>query len=278
MNLLHYKNNFYSQNGEDGIIEKIFSIVGENGKQFCEFGAWDGINLSNCRKLAELGWKGLFIECDKEKYKNLQNNYKNNPKIKCLNIYVDTKKNEINKLCKENGFNNIDFLSIDIDGLDYEIFCTLKMRPRLICVEVNAGHFYGNDRMIPNKISANNVGQPMKLFTEAASRLGYELVCYTGNAFYIREDLVKKFKIAILDNKQAYMNFFKELNIEEKEWLYLVNLGLVFPYYFYNNSLLSGGSLNILLKKRIKLIFQSIIGINLIYIIKTRLYGYINLL
>ncbi|MBT5399271.1 hypothetical protein HOL24_01865 [bacterium] len=48
MDLLKYASNFRSQNGEDGIIEKVFKIIGEpENKYFVEFGAWDGEFLSN---------------------------------------------------------------------------------------------------------------------------------------------------------------------------------------------------------------------------------------
>ena len=67
MNLLDYKKNISSQYGEDGIIEKIIQILNPlENKFFVEFGAWDGINLSNARLLFEKNWNGMFIEGDKK--------------------------------------------------------------------------------------------------------------------------------------------------------------------------------------------------------------------
>jgi len=41
--LLKYQNNIESQNGEDGIIAHIFSVLPPAEKRYCvEFGAWDG--------------------------------------------------------------------------------------------------------------------------------------------------------------------------------------------------------------------------------------------
>ena len=67
-----YSNNFYnefkkdnhSQNGEDGIIEELLNRLQIKSGWVCEFGAWDGIVGSNCRKLTEEGWTGIFIEAD----------------------------------------------------------------------------------------------------------------------------------------------------------------------------------------------------------------------
>lgn len=60
--LLDFKRNDFSQNGEDGIIEELFRRIGIEAKTCCEFGAWDGIYLSNCRRLIDQGWQTLFIE------------------------------------------------------------------------------------------------------------------------------------------------------------------------------------------------------------------------
>lgn len=49
--LITYRKNIFSENGEDGIIEKIFSEIKPKSNLCCEFGAWDGIFASNCRNL-----------------------------------------------------------------------------------------------------------------------------------------------------------------------------------------------------------------------------------
>ena len=44
-----FKKNIYSLDGEDGIIEEILSRLDDKlDKTCCEFGAWNGIYLSNC--------------------------------------------------------------------------------------------------------------------------------------------------------------------------------------------------------------------------------------
>ena len=44
---LEFRKNNYSQNGEDGVLEKITNLLELNNLELCEFGAWDGIQGSN---------------------------------------------------------------------------------------------------------------------------------------------------------------------------------------------------------------------------------------
>ena len=57
----------YSQFGEDLILLDFFDKKKLSKGFFFEFGAWDGIYLSNCRLLYERGWSGCFVEADKKK-------------------------------------------------------------------------------------------------------------------------------------------------------------------------------------------------------------------
>lgn len=249
LNFLDYKRNTFSQNGEDGIIEKIFDIIGTGNKIACEFGAWDGIYLSNTRNLVLKGWTSVFIEGNQERFKKLVNNYKNNPNVYCVNRYVDTKKNSLSNILTElrlvSRDMQIDFLSIDIDGLDYEIFRHLTILPRVICIEVNAGHYPESKRVINRTIAKDIVGQPLSYFSRTARKMGYSLVCFSGNAFYVKNEVLKKYKIESLTNLEAYNYFIDGLDQSAKEWLFLVNNGLVLPYYKFNNPFLSEESLSI---------------------------------
>lgn len=46
-NLIGYRENIYSQYGDDGIIAKIIEVLEIGQGWFVEFGAWDGAHLSN---------------------------------------------------------------------------------------------------------------------------------------------------------------------------------------------------------------------------------------
>jgi len=135
--LLVYKSDTHSQNGEDGIIAAIFDRIGTSTKVCCEFGAWDGIHLSNCRTLILLDWSALMIEGDDQRFKDLVSSYATNPLVTCVNRFVDAERDSLGSILEACTIGDLDFLSIDIDGLDYETFETLTVYPRVICVEVN---------------------------------------------------------------------------------------------------------------------------------------------
>lgn len=239
--LLIYKSDTFTQNGEDGIIDAIFKRIGTKTKVCCEFGAWDGIHLSNCRRLILDGWSALMIEGDETRFNDLLSNYSNNGLVKCVNKYVDAKHSSLGTILKENNIVTIDFLSVDIDGLDYEIFENLDVNPTVICIEVNAGHNPDSAVRLDRDIAMSNVGQPLQVFVDIASRKGYKLVCYTGNAFFVRDDIVEEYSLTVLSSSEAYQNFLKHLDKSAKEWLSLVNIGIVDPFYNFKNPYLAGG-------------------------------------
>ena len=67
----------YSQFNEDIFLKEFFEKKNIKNGFFFEFGAWDGIYLSNCRLLFESGWSGCLVELDKKRYKKLKANYEN---------------------------------------------------------------------------------------------------------------------------------------------------------------------------------------------------------
>jgi hypothetical protein len=261
IDLLEYKKNIFSQNGEDGIIEKIFDLIGTRNKVCCEFGAWDGIHFCNIRNLIiNKGWHGVLIEGDKKRCSNIEDNYRGYD-IYTINSFVDTINNKLsNILQKYTNIRdmNIDFLSIDIDGLDYEIFETLDILPNVICIEVNAGHHPNNHNRIEKNIAKYNIGQPLKVFSDIAKNKGYSLACYSGNAFYIRDSLFANGKLEPINDEKAYCDFLNHLTKKEKEWLFLVNIGNVPPYYKYENSFLNKDNLNYTYIRQLKIIYQNI--------------------
>jgi hypothetical protein len=234
--LLDYKRNVFSQNGEDGIIEELFRRIGVEAHTCCEFGAWDGQHLSNCRKLILEGWRALMIEADPERTKALVQTYRDNPAVACVNELVDADQHSLGAIVKRTGFPAVmDFLSVDIDGLDYEIFRGLDLRPRVICIEVNAAHRPDSAEELPRPVAASGVGQPMGVFLRIAREKGYDLAGYSGNAFLVRRDVVEKSGLKTVSPTDAYDSFLRHLTSAEKEWLYLTNAGLIQPYRRYQN-------------------------------------------
>src|SRR5262249_49302135 len=86
--LLQWRGNVTSQIGQDGILQRIFSIIGE-GTKFCvEFGAWDGKFLSNTWNLiVNRNWSGVLIEGDPQKFEALETTHPAG-RVKTLNRVV----------------------------------------------------------------------------------------------------------------------------------------------------------------------------------------------
>lgn len=243
MSCLKYKKNINSQNGEDGIIEYIFDKLDIKEGNFIEFGAWDGKHLSNCFNLVEKGWTGIYIEGDPLRYQDLQKNFGSNEKITCVLNYVSFKdSNNLDCIIERSGHKNLrfDFFSIDVDGLDYNILEDLERNlPKVICIEINAGHSPLYDKIIPEEISRNNIGQSLKIMSDLAHKKGYFPLCYTGNLFLIKEEYKNTFEENIKDIESIYVDFLNYLKEEEISYLYnvfILNKEKNFPY-FQNNVL-----------------------------------------
>lgn len=186
--LTSFSSNHYSQNGEDGIIEKIFELIGTKSKICIEFGAWDGFHFSNTANLWTNGWKGILIEGNAEKAEVLK---KNTAPYNCMAIcrYVGVKKGEtLEDIMRENNLRmEADLLSIDIDGDDYHVFATLNnLHPRVIICEYNP--------TIPHWIDI--YAEPGSYFGASVSALarigkerGYRLIAITEtNCIFVCEN------------------------------------------------------------------------------------------
>ena len=193
----HASNNF-SQDGEDGIISKIFELIGLETKYFVEFGAWDGKFLSNCFNLSNTGWSGCFIEANHKKFQELIKNHGSNNKIKCINKFVTFEgESSLDNILVENEAPvNLDLISIDVDGTDYFIWESLKVyRPKLLVIEFNPS--IPNDVLfVQEKNSKINQGCSLLALIELGKVKGYELVCCTGwNAFFVPKELLGVFNL-----------------------------------------------------------------------------------
>ncbi len=196
LSFLEYRYNVYSQNGEDGIIAHIFEIIGFKSYYAVEFGAWDGIHLSNIRNLVlKHDMSALFIEGNQEKAKEGIQNYQDFPKVKFAIEYVGINKyKRLDDIFYANNVpSNIDILSIDIDGWDYWVWDSLESyRPRVVIVEFNPS-MYRDRVIISPSDEKTRTGSSARAFVELGVQKGYELLCIVGsNLFFcVREEFYK---------------------------------------------------------------------------------------
>jgi hypothetical protein len=250
--LIDYRADGYSQSGEQGIILRIFEVLGLKSGLCCEFGAWDGIYLSNTRALMDRGWRGLMIEADEARFTDLRKTYPAGSHAICVNALVDAGTRSLAKVASAAGITDrFEFVSIDVDGADYDIFAAFfefSPPPLVVCVEVHPCHHPDDTDYIDPSIAAAGPGQPLGLFASTARRMGYRLVCFLGaNAFFIHADADLEADIPPLTPMEAWLQNLEIVRASPfaREFLYLANIGMQQPSYRFNNPLMSARGLGI---------------------------------
>ena len=227
-----------SQNNEDGIINFIFSELQLDKLNFVEIGF--DFYQNNSLSLLKKSKKGLFIDGDEKKVLILKNIIKIlYPKKNLIvqNHLVDV--DSINNLIKQNfeASDEVDFLSIDVDGMDYYLFEGIDFSPKLICIEYNFWFGKNLKCVAPYKKNykaeslSEYVGSSLRALIELAKLKGYHLIALESNcvnAFFIRDDLKHKFDILDIDksfkepakfNKQVINEVQKKLIAKELFYL-----------------------------------------------------------
>jgi FkbM family methyltransferase len=171
-----YVHKSYSQSGEDLIVNFIFKFILEYPHfNYFDVGAHHSKHLSNTALFYETGLRGLLIEPDPQLFNEIKSNRKEDV---CLNVGVSFDMHEdsldffIMSSPSLNTFSRVeaerldlqgrykivntlkirtvtlnalfekhfvpDFISIDVEGLDFEIIKSIdydRFRPKVICVE-----------------------------------------------------------------------------------------------------------------------------------------------
>jgi len=178
------------------IIQYIFDTLNIKQGFFLEFGAWDGINLSNARLLFEKNWNGMFIEGDKTKFEDLRDNYLNT-NILVENIYLDDQHNNINKVLENNKIQHIDFCSIDVDGLDLRLFKTFDdVLPTVVCIEGGQVLHPLFEGAINLEVERDNVTQSLHKYNQIFTNKGYRLLFAYQDCFFIKEEYIHLFNVS----------------------------------------------------------------------------------
>lgn len=194
MKLSDFSYDVFSQFGEDGIVEHIFSVIGTKTKQCVEFGAGDGQSCSSTMDLwRNQNWKALLVESDPVKFEQLQAAAKGFDTVCRREIVTPTGDKSISELLNSEGFDTPDYMSIDIDGEDYHVFKSLTCKPRVIGIEFNP--------TIPPHIDmyqtsdGDAFGASVLSLVNLGEVLDYEFVGATYcNAFFVRKVEAKPFR------------------------------------------------------------------------------------
>lgn len=237
--------NYYSQNGEDGIIEKLLEELEIESGYCCEFGANDGLSSSNTYHLIKnKGFHSLQIESNTEHFYHLVQLHKENEKVTCLNEMV-TSTNLREFLSKFNYPKDFDLLSIDIDSYDYDIWKGLEYyEPKIVIIETNSYRDPLTEEQNKVRTSDHTIEadpllrwQPMRAaegtsfikMIELGLEKGYVPIAYTGNITFVHKNYVhklKEFPYKLSDNKYDYISLYTNLCMWKDKWC--TNTGLMF--------------------------------------------------
>ena len=138
--LIPFGGKIYSQNDEDGIIREIFNRIGTTNKVFVEFGIGNGLENNTLALLFD-DWTGLWIDASRDSIHAIRTHFSEiirNGKLTAVESFI-TKTNINGLISPYISYDEIDLLSIDIDGNDYHVLKAIScISPRVIVIEYNA--------------------------------------------------------------------------------------------------------------------------------------------
>ncbi len=198
--LFDYKNDIFSQNGEDGIIEKIIETLPVVDGWCVEFGAWDGVFLSNTANLIKnKAYSAVLIEGDSNKYEELKQNYVNSENVFSVNSFVGFSSDDnLDTILFETPIPiNFDLLSIDIDGNDYHVWKEVSIySPKVVVIEFNQS-IPTEVKFIQDADHTISHGSSLLSLVELGKEKGYELVSVLYcNAFFVKTEFFDFFEIS----------------------------------------------------------------------------------
>jgi hypothetical protein len=203
IDLSKYEKSLYSQNGEDGLLRKLFELIPPKSKFCVEFGAYDGVLNSNTCLLRKQGWKALLLDRLFEA-----------PEIGLHKAFITA--DNINELFEKYQVpTDLDLISIDIDFNDFYIWQALdrKYRPQVVLIEYNATHLPHENKVVEYRPyycgdGTNYYGASILALYQLGRSKGYSLVYADQegvNLFFVRDDLIDQLHLE-----------FKDLNNVEK--------------------------------------------------------------
>lgn len=192
----------FSQNGEDGILHYIFSLVGTTNKKAVEICAGNGQESNTANLIINQGFEALLFDGDEKNIKTASEFYRRSkdtfifpPKI----VHAWITAENINDLIRQHGMSgDIDLLSLDIDGMDYWVLkAVTACRPRVIVLEYHE-EFGFEAITVPYEANFRRESKDMRYFgaslpafVKLLKEKGYRLVGANRqkfNAFFLRDD------------------------------------------------------------------------------------------
>lgn len=176
------RNEWYSQNGEEGILAECLKRLQLERGHAVEIGANNGFYCSNIAALVDKAppftgmWTGLMAETDYDLYLQCKRGWAKYKGMRVQCCHVDER--NVNAFVDD----RCDLLSLDTDGSDYRIFCGLQSHPKIVIVEIDSSIEPPGEQ-----VNADG-GVGYWTMTVAALERGYFVLCHTGNLVLVRQE------------------------------------------------------------------------------------------
>ena len=201
----------YSENGEDGILLYLFSLIGAESKRAVEVCIGNGYENCTANLVINHGWDGIMVEGSQERveaarhfFKSLNRTGRFPPRIAHEWVTAEN----INEIIKRQGFSgSVDLFSLDMDGVDYWVWKNLEViDPRVVVCEYN--NLWPADKAMTtrydaqfkanynSKFGASNSGASLAAFVKLAKSKGMRLIgCqqYGYNAFFMKNGVGEEY-------------------------------------------------------------------------------------
>ena len=225
----------FSQNGEDGALLYLLSLIGFGSRRCVEICAADGIECNTANLIINHDFRALLVDGRERKIEEGRAFYEH-----CREVagrpptfaHAWVTRDGINDLVREHGFDGeLDVFSLDLDGVDYWIWEALDcITPRVVVVEYHAGWWpddavtvaYADDFQRDGRYR----GASLAAFTALAARKGYRLVGSERrqlNAFFLQdgeaEDILPTVKPADCLGRRLFSEEERARRLREENWV-----------------------------------------------------------
>lgn len=194
----------YAQGAEEGMLARIFERVPPASRFCVELGASDGLRNSNTALLLrEQGWRGVMIEASDYRFGKLRANWGDAEQVRIVQARVQPE--DVERIFAEAGVpEDLDLLSIDIDGNDYWVWRAIeRYRPQVLVIEYNP--YYEPPKRWVMRYAPDHewdgstyYGASLESLYRLGKDKGYELLCCDkqgNNAFFVQAPLLERFGV-----------------------------------------------------------------------------------
>ncbi len=211
--LAAYEFSAYSQNGEDGLILHLLSLIGGDTRFILEIGTEDGRECNSANLILNYGWRACLIEMNEKSATSCRQYFSDlgcSGRVTVLNAAA-TPQNIAPLYLAARVPESLDVLSIDIDSHDYWLWQAVSLSPRLVVIEYNA--VFGDEARVtvpypmPGGHHRYYHGASLAALTALAETKGYILVGCDScgvNSFFVRRDLAASANLSAMSVAQAF--------------------------------------------------------------------------